>query len=489
VRRPPARPSRGRAHHVELYLRWFERQVGSINTVCHGLSVLASFYRWLVQTGLADTTPIAAVRRPPRDETPRQTRLTRRELADWLNTAETAGGAIYAMACLLLFNGQRVSEVCGIDIDDLAEERWHHTVTIHGKGDMNRPGFEPLTKLTVGNYLLERWLPRTRTSPKTRQDRETHMRVYVVPRIGGRRMIELTGDDLTEMYDDLLERGRTRKPDPELGWGLSPSTVRRIHTQLHKAFVDAIRWGLLQRNPCEQSDPPSTTDVKGRALAVRRVYNWTQLQRFVATAADDRLYAMWHLFASTGMRRSEVAALRWQHLDLEVGVISVVRAAVEHSGQVHEKELPKSSTSRRAIELDAFDVDVLRDHADRQAMERRSAGDAWREHDLVFSSAIGGRLYPPDLTRSFHDLTDRAGLPRIRLHDLRHTHATLLLKSGEMAKVVTERLGHSTTAYTQDAYQHVLPGMQRAAARRFRERLNRLDETSTDDPDNEEKTA
>ena len=121
--------------HIELYLRWFERQVGSINTVCHGLSVLASFYRWLAQTGLLDTTPIAAVRRPSRDEAPRQTRLTRHELADWLNAAETAGGSMYAMACLLLLNGLRVSEVCGIDIDDLAEERWHHTVIIHGKGD------------------------------------------------------------------------------------------------------------------------------------------------------------------------------------------------------------------------------------------------------------------------------------------------------------------------------------------------------------------
>jgi integrase len=108
-------------------LRWFERQVESINTVCHGLSVLASFYRWLVQTGLADTTPITAVRRPSRDDTQRQTRLTRHELADWLNTAEQHGGAIYAMACLLLLNGLRASEVCGIDIDDLAEERWHHT--------------------------------------------------------------------------------------------------------------------------------------------------------------------------------------------------------------------------------------------------------------------------------------------------------------------------------------------------------------------------
>ncbi len=153
--------------HVELYLRWFERQVGSINTVCHGLSVLASFYRWLVQTGLCDTTPIAAVRRPSRDETPRQIRLTRHELADWLNAAEHTGGPVYALACLLLLNGLRVSEVCGIDIDDLAEERWHHTVTIHGKGDKDATiPLAPRTRAAVeqavdgrdtGPLLRNRW--------------------------------------------------------------------------------------------------------------------------------------------------------------------------------------------------------------------------------------------------------------------------------------------------------------------------------------------
>jgi integrase/recombinase XerD len=153
--------------HVELYLRWFECQVGSINTVCHGLFVLASFYLWLVQTGLADTTPIAAVRRPSRDETPRQTRLTRHELADWLNTAEQAGGAVYAMACLLLLNGLRVSEVCGIDIADLAEERWHHTITIHDKGDKDATvPLAPRTRAAVeqavdgrddGPLLRNRW--------------------------------------------------------------------------------------------------------------------------------------------------------------------------------------------------------------------------------------------------------------------------------------------------------------------------------------------
>ena len=246
-----------------------------------------------------------------------------------------------------------------------------------------RAGYTPTRDLTVAGYLLDRWLPRTRTSEKTRHDRETHMRAYVTPRIGMLQLQAVTGDHLTEMYDDLAARGRTRRPDPELGWGLSPTTIRRIHTQLHKAFADAVRWGLLQHNPCDRADPPSTNEVKARALASRQVFDWSQLQRFVDTARGDRLYAMWHLFAVTGMRRSEMAALRWAHVDLEARMISVVRVAIEDGGQVIERMLPKSSSSRRAIELDDYDVEVLRQHRKRQLEERLQAGAAWHDDDLA----------------------------------------------------------------------------------------------------------
>ena len=350
-----------------------------------------------------------------------------------------------------------------------------------------RAGYAPTRDMTVAEYLLDRWLPRTRTSEKTRHDRETHMRAYVTPRIGKLQLQAFTGDHLTEMYDDLAARGRTRRPDPELGWGLSPTTIRRIHTQLHKAFADAIRWGLRQHNPCDRADPPSTNEVKARALASRQVFDWSQLQRFVDAARDDRLYAMWHLFAVTGMRRSEMAALRWTHVDFEARMLSVVRVAIEDGGRVIERMLPKSSSSRRAIELDDYDVEVLKQHRKGQLEERLQAGEAWRDDDLVFTATIGGRIYPPDISRAFQRLTDQADLPRIRLHDIRHTHATLLLKAGENTKVVTERLGHSTTAYTQDAYQHVLPGMQRDAARRFRERLLSVD--ANEEPDDPSATS
>ncbi len=343
--------------------------------------------------------------------------------------------------------------------------------------DHARAGVEPTTT-TVRQFLLERWLPRTRTSVKTYHDRELHMRVYVAPRIGGFKLVDVSGEELNEMYDDLAVRGRTQRPDPELGWGLSATSIRHIHTQLHKACADAIRWGLIRTNPCDQADPPSTTEVKARAMAARQVYTWGQLQQFVHQAAEDRLFAMWQLFVTTGLRRSEMAGLRWDQIDLEAFMLSVIRGAVEASGQVYEREYPKSSSSRRAVELAPADIEVLKLHMAQQAREAAAAQEAWQHQGHVFTSLVGGRIYPPDITKMFHRLTDAAGLPRIRLHDLRHTHATLLLKAGEVTKVVTERLGHSTTAYTQDAYQHVLPGMQREAAARFHERLAKLPEAN-----------
>jgi integrase len=312
-------------------------------------------------------------------------------------------------------------------------------------------GYVAPAKITVGAYLIERWLPRTRTSPKTRLDRETHMKAYVVPRIGGLALPDLTGGHLTEMYDDLAVNGRTRKPDPDLGWGLSPTTIRRIHTQLHKAFEDAIRWGLLHRNPCDRADPPSTNEVKARSRQVRQTYTWDQLRAFVTAAQNDRLYAMWYLFATTGMRRSEMAALLWRNIDLDERLLSVTRAAVEVKGKVYERELTKSSSSRRAIELDDVDARVLREHRRRQAEERLAFGGRWREPDRVFTNLVGGRLYPPDIPKAFHAILEKAGpgYPESGVYTTSATRWPRSFKSGEVTKVVTDRLGHSTTAYTQ----------------------------------------
>lgn len=292
-----------------------------------------------------------------------------------------------------------------------------------------RGGQVPPRGLTVGTYLTKRWLPRMRVRPSTADERRVHFNAYVVPRIGDIKLSDVTGDDLTEMYDDLLIRGRTRRADPELGWGLSPTTVRHVHTILHRAFQDAIRWGLLDRNPCSQADPPSTAEVKARAQAARSTWSWDQLRRFITAMQSDRLYAMWHLFATTGVRRGEMAALMWPQVDLDEGLIAIVRNAVPVRGQVIEQDPPKTASSRRSIELGEGDIEVLRQHRVRQAEEHLAANGVWRDPERVFTSEIGGRIYPPDITRRFHQLTDQAGVPRIRIQDLRHTHATPRFKS------------------------------------------------------------
>jgi len=172
--------------------------------------------------------------------------------------------------------------------------------------------------------------------------------------------------------------------------------------------------------------------------------------------------------------------LPWRNVDLETGLLSVARAAVEVKEKVDERELTTSSSSRRAIELAEQDVAVLRQHREVQLEEQIALHGSWRDPERVFTSPVGGRLYPPDITRAFHVLTNRAGLQRIRLHDYASHIRDLSPKSGEPAKIVTERLGHSTTAYTQDAYQEVMPGMQRDAARRFGQRLQQPPASSDD---------
>jgi len=173
---------------------------------------------------------------------------------------------------------------------------------------------------------------------------------------------------------------------------------------------------------------------------------------------------VWLLAANTGMRRGELIGLRWSAVDLERGTIAVVRAhAVVRYGEVTASE-PKTARGRRAIAIDAGTVAALRSHRARQAAERLAVGPGWADTDLVFTRADGTAIHPQRLTAWFEQAARRAGLPAIRLHDLRHSYATLALGAGVHPKVVSERLGHATVAMTLDVYSHVTPTMQREAA-------------------------
>ena len=192
---------------------------------------------------------------------------------------------------------------------------------------------------------------------------------------------------------------------------------------------------------------------------------WTkeQLKKFLESVAEERLSPLWHTIAMTGMRRGEALGLRWSDVDLENGRLSVRRALIPSGREVIVSE-PKTIKGRRVIAIDPGTIEVLKGQAARQLDEQKEWDDAWVETGLVFTQENGAALDPETVTRYFRQAVKRSMLPAIRLHDLRHTHATLALQAGIHPKVVSERLGHATISITLDTYSHAVPAMQEEAA-------------------------
>lgn len=242
--------------------------------------------------------------------------------------------------------------------------------------------------------------------------------------------------------------------------GLSAKTVRHSPTVLRRALADAERLGLVSRNAAAAAKAPAMVD--------KEQSTWTpaDLSTFLSSVADHRLFAAFVVSATTGMPRGELLGLRWREVDLDAGRVSIVRTITTVIGQPIETST-KTNKSRRSVALDTATVEVLRAHLERQALERAAAGSAWRETGLVFTREDGSAIHPDRFSRWFTTLVDAAGVLRIRLHDLRHTHATLALEAGVHPQVVSERLGHATVGITLDLYSHVSPAMDEAAAERI----------------------
>ncbi len=216
--------------------------------------------------------------------------------------------------------------------------------------------------------------------------------------------------------------------------GLSVSTRKLVHAVIGRALRDAERWGRVARNIARLADPPRA--AKSRATA------WTasELSRFLGHVADDRLYALWRLAATTGMRRGELAGLTWRRTDLEGTRLSVEQQLVPTRGGCTFGP-PKSARSRRTIALDSETVDALRRHRDAQLLERDLAGDAYDDQDLVFCDELGAPYHPQRLTQWFREHRKAARIPTGSLHVLRHTSATLALTAGVPVHIVAARLG------------------------------------------------
>jgi integrase len=269
------------------------------------------------------------------------------------------------------------------------------------------------------------------------------------------KLAKLTGSQVNALYAKLTERGSANGKR-----GLSAMTIRHVHACLHKACKDAVRWGHISRNPLDAADPPRKTGD-----GTKEMHTWTaeQLKAFLAALHEDRLCPLWHLIAMTGMRRGEAIGLRWQDVDLENSRLSVRRALIPINHKVVVSE-PKTAKGRRVIALDPATVEVLKSRAARQLDEQRQWSEAWIETGLVFTAESGQALDPESVSRYFRQAVKKAMLPQIRLHDLRHTHATLALQAGVHPKVVSERLGHATVSITLDTYSHAIPALQEEAA-------------------------
>jgi integrase len=322
-------------------------------------------------------------------------------------------------------------------------------------GALDRRSYVAPDKTTVADYLRGQWLPvvQTRLRPGTWVEYRSKAETHLIPAIGQVPLQQLTTAMLNALYKELLARG------------IGPRTVQYVHATIRKALNDAVRWGLLVRNPAYHAAAPTPRRTELRT--------WTadELRHFLACVRDDRLYAAWWLAALTGMRRGEVLGLRWVDLDLDGGWLSVRHTLIVVDNHIQVSK-PKTARGRRRIALDPETITALRTHHTAQAAERLAAGPAWPNNNLVFTRQDGAPLHPEYVRRLFDRRVHRAGLPRIRFHDLRHTHATLALQAGVHPKVVSERLGHATVAMTLDVYSHAIPALQQDAATTIADLVN-----------------
>ena len=336
------------------------------------------------------------------------------------------------------------------------------------KGEWIEPSKQP-----VGEYL-DTWLDGLRLAGSTMDSYRKNIRLHVKPYIGDVPIGSLTSARLTALYRELERSGRRDQKGERTGRPLSARTVRYISTILGAAFGAAVddEAPLLDRNPNAKAKPPTAKEAKPPEM-----HPWTaeQLRTFLDWSRDHSVnHALWYVLAYTGMRRGELLALRWRDIDLDAGTISVRRSVgvIKQKGQARQiREGDTKTAWPRVVDIDPATVAILRAwKRERGSLALQLAQDK----ALAFGNHEGRFRDPETFSGVFRDTQERcarmlgdAAPPTIRLHDLRHTHATLLLRDRENAKVVSERLGHAGVTVTLGIYAHVMPGDQRQAAARF----------------------
>lgn len=308
-------------------------------------------------------------------------------------------------------------------------------------------GFEGIT---VGDYF-DRWLAhiKTRVRPTTYYGYQAAIRHHLTPTLGHLRLQDLHPLHLQDLYAGCLD-----PPPPKRA--VSASTVLHLHLVASQALQQAVRWQLLPTNPAAGAQPPRP---QRREM---KVATGDDLQRILQALRGDVLELPATIALTTGMRRSEILGLRWSDLSPDY-TSAHIQQTLQFARGLHF-ERPKTHRSRRAIALPATLTQLLTRHRQQQNARRHALGDQWHDTDLVVDRGDGAPVNPNTLTSQWRRFVRTNDLPVIRFHDLRHSHATLMLLEGIHPKIVSERLGHATIGITLDTYTHLLPSMQTEAA-------------------------
>ncbi|MEU8319808.1 tyrosine-type recombinase/integrase [Nonomuraea sp. NPDC048881] len=370
-------------------------------------------------------------------------------------------------------------------------------------------------EITVEQWLTEFLHRKRRIEETTRRSYESHIRLYLTPYLGRLRLDQLKVSDIALMFEQIEEFNdtiteRRTDPDPQMRESvkfrrpISIATMHRIRATLRHALNMAMRQDrLIDFNPAAVLEMPAHVRPKPLVWTEDRVRAWqenfsayrraekqrrggrrvdpidaytsvprpspvmvwtpAQTRLFLEEARAHRLFALYQLIALRGLRRGEACGLRWKEVDLNGHSLTVNWQLVQLAWQVHEGT-PKTDASVRTIALDTDTVQVLRAHRQQQLQERLAMGEAWIDTGFVFTQPDGNRLHPQHVSDQFLWLAYLAGLPPIRLHDLRHGAASLMLAAGVEMKVVQETLGHTSSAFTADTYTSVYPQVATAAA-------------------------
>lgn len=357
---------------------------------------------------------------------------------------QRADGVWVASVSLGTENGRRKRRVVYGKTKTEAKEKLQRLMAeLQTKGALPDP-----IRLTVGEYL-DQWAASAASTVRA-STMESYMRTinrHIRPALGDVPLTRLQPLHIQNLYTRMLAQGYSRR------------TVQYTHAVLHRALRQAVRLRLIPTAPTDAVDAPKP------ARRDMNILTPDQLERLVEVLADDWLGAFYYLAIVTGARRGELMALRWDDIDWNAPSITINRAAALVGGEIRF-EAPKSEHSRRTIPLTEDAVAVLRRHRVAQAEQRLQLGPLYQDHGLVFARMDGQPLTPSQVSHHFAVLLRRAGLPRVRLHDLRHTHATMLLAAGVHPRVAAARLG-DTVEVTMNTYSHVLPSMQEEVARKL----------------------